>query len=515
MPHVIAQGCCNDASCVAVCPVQCIRPRPGDPNFTTTEQLYIDPSSCIDCGACAHVCPTETIFHDAALPPTLDLFRQLNSDYFEANPLQRRTPLPVNRRSLPPPLNGLRIAIVGTGPSGLYAAAELSEIEGVSVTLIERLPGPYGLLRSGVAPDHLRTRQVSERFDPVLSRPNVTCLFDVEVGHHTTIAEVASHHHAVLWAVGTPQGRRLGVPGEELPGVFTARELTAWYNGHPDFTQLEIPLRGPRAVVLGNGNVALDIARILTRPAHELEETAISPVALQALRASGITEVLVVGRRSHSDAAYGTAELLELASLTGVDLLAHSAETTSTADELARAAGTFGPKTALRRQTILEEATRRRRDAPRRVVMRYRLTPTRFLGVDHVAGVELTGADGVTERIDASLIVTAIGFRGVPIDGVPFDAETGTVPSRQHRVIDPGTGTVVTGLYGLGWVKRGPSGSLGTNRVDAAATIDAVMEDLQSGRLPAPRGSQEDFVHLIAERRARAINLGGRTAIDD
>ncbi|MYS49212.1 FAD-dependent oxidoreductase, partial [Streptomyces sp. SID6013] len=328
---MITQSCCNDASCVAACPVQCIRPRPGDPDFTTTEQLYIDPATCIDCGACAAECPVEAIIHHTELPDRMEEFRSINADYFTEHPLGDVTPQAVARRRLPQDKPHLRVAVVGSGPAALYAAGELSEMRRVEVTIIERLPTPYGLARFGVAPDHERTRRMTDRFAPVLRRPNVTCLFDTEAGRDVSIEELRRHHHAVIWATGAFADRPLGVPGEELEGSVSARDFVAWYNGHPDFSDHRFDLSGRRAVVIGNGNVALDIARLLAQPVTAYEQTSISPQALQALRASGVREVMIVARRGPAHAAYSTGELLALANLSEVDLLALPDETSTEA----------------------------------------------------------------------------------------------------------------------------------------------------------------------------------------
>ncbi|TWP32562.1 FAD-dependent oxidoreductase [Leekyejoonella antrihumi] len=268
MAFVITQSCCGDASCVSVCPVQCIRPRPDDPDFTTAEQLYIDPNSCIDCGACATACPVEAIYPEAELRQSGGAFRDMNADYFASHALSDVTPLPLTRHRLSRERPECRVAIVGAGASGLYAAAELSEIRGGSVTILERTPTPYGLIRSGVAPDHDRTKLMGEHFAQVLRRPNVTCLFNVEVGRDVSVDELLRHHHAVLWAAGASDDRTMNIPGEDRAGSVAAGDFISWYNGHPDFADRQFDLSGKRAVIIGNGNVALDVARVLASLFH-------------------------------------------------------------------------------------------------------------------------------------------------------------------------------------------------------------------------------------------------------
>ncbi|WP_116451740.1 FAD-dependent oxidoreductase [Blastococcus litoris] len=514
MTFVITQSCCDDASCVPVCPVQCIRPRPGDPEFTTTEQLYIDPGTCIDCGACAFACPVEAIFPEAELPPSQADFRDINADYFAAHPLQDVTPLPIERRRLPRTQPELRVAIVGAGPSALYAAAELSEIRGVTVTILERTPTPHGLVRAGVAPDHERTKLIGDRFDRVLRRPNVICLFNVEVGRHVSVAELLRHHHAVLWAAGASDDRRLGVPGEELEGSISAREFVSWYNGHPDVARRHFDLSGPRAVVIGNGNVALDVARVLARPVTAFEKTTMSDLALQALRSSRIEEVVVVGRRGQALAACSTAELFSLSRLPGVDLLADPAEVAVTDRDL-QAARSGAAGDLARRQAIIDAAAHRRPASPRRIVMRFRLTPTELTGDQAVSGIVLTRPDGTTEALETSLVIRAAGFRGRAAPGLPFDSSAGIIPNDGGRVVDPGTGHPLPGLYCTGWIKRGPTGVIGTNRADSAETVASLLRDVADHRLTEPPDGPEQLVDLLRRRQPDLVDASGWGRIDE
>ncbi len=514
MTFVITQSCCEDAACVPVCPVQCIRPRPGDADFATAEQLYIDPSSCIDCGACATACPVDAIFAEDELPSSLSEFGAINADYFKAHPLTPAEPPAVSRHHVPRSVSPMRVAVIGSGPAALYAAAELSEIPRVEVTIIERLPTPFGLIRAGVAPDHESTKRVADRLGRVLVRPNVTCLFDVEVGRDLSIAEVLEHHHAVIVATGASRPRRAGVPGEDLAGSVSAQEFVSWYNGHPDRASLPFPVTGPRAVVIGNGNVALDIARLLAQPAAAYESTAVSDGALKSLAASGIEEVAVVGRRSQAFAAYSTSELAALASLKTVDLLAEADEVAVSDDDRTVAGASSRGWALPRRYRIVAEAATRPRTHSRRIVLRYGLTPTAVLGDHHVTGVELAGPDGTTQVIEASLVVWALGFTGHPIDGLPFDADTGTVPNRAGRVTDLSTGRVVPGVYCSGWAKRGASGVIGTNRVDSAETVASLVEDFTEGRLADPPGDSSSFAALARARRPGLLDVDGWRRID-
>lgn len=503
MTFVITQGCCNDASCVAVCPVQCIRPRPGDPDFTTTEQLYIDPTICIDCGACQDVCPVGAIETEWDLPQEMEAFLQINADYFSANPIEASaldTPVP---RTLPAGRSALSVAIVGTGPAGSYAAEELSEINGVTVSVFDRLPTPFGLVRSGVAPDHANTKQITKRFAGLFSRPNVTPYLNVEIGRDVTLTELLEHHHAVIWAGGASDDRKLGVSGEDLEGCVSAREFVAWYNGHPDYADRSFDLSGSRVVVIGNGNVALDVARVLTRPVETLERTEMADHALEVLRRSAVEEVIVTARRGPEFAAYTTGELIGLHHVDGVNV-------TVLRDEVADAIWdnphtTRLVEAALDRQPKLNE---------RNLCFRFGLTPTRINGNDSVQSVSFRRADGSVEQIEACLVVRAIGYRGRAVDGLPFDEQTGTIPHLAGRVIEPRTGESVGGVYCSGWIKRGATGVIGTNRQDSAETVDSLLCDFDAGRLHEPAFDAGHLDRLIRDRQPAVVDRDGWLRID-
>ncbi len=517
MTFVITQGCCNDGACVAVCPVQCIRPRPGDPDFTTAEQLYVDPATCIDCGACLDECPVDAVHGDYDVPDHLAHYLQINADYFADHPIEQEEAMPGRtRRRLPEDRPELRVAVVGSGPAACYAAAELSEIKGVAVTVLDRLPTPFGLVRAGVAPDHPETRLVAERFRAVLSRRAVTCFFNVEVGRDVTVAELAEHHHAVVWAAGADDDRRLGIPGEDLPGSVSAREFVAWYNGHPDAADATFDLAGERVVVVGNGNVALDVARALARPASAFATTDMADHALAALEGSGVREVVVAARRGPEHAAYTLPEVLALSDLEGVDLLAEPTEVMGTrlADPT---------RLAERKLDVVREAaTRTPTEGHRAVSLRFLLTPVSIDGTDRVESVTfarnvVTTTDGVvtvqptgeTETIETSLVLRAVGYRGRAVEGLPFDLHTGTIPHASGRVLDGPGGHPLAGLYCAGWIKRGATGVIGTNRVDAIETVESLLADLAAGVLPEPSGTAEDLERLVRERRPEVVDTAG------
>ncbi|WP_328543041.1 MULTISPECIES: FAD-dependent oxidoreductase [unclassified Streptomyces] len=335
MTYAITQTCCSGATCVAVCPVNCIHPTPEERAFGSTEMLHIDPVSCIDCGACADACPVDAIFPVDTLAPAQEEYAAINAAYFEDrdrhpdsgadavedSPNFHAWGSPSFPRVLPSDLAPLRIAVVGTGPAGMYAVQDLLLHTNAEVTLIDRLPVAGGLVRYGVAPDHPATKKVGETFARFHTHHRVRMHLGLEVGADVTPQELAEHHDAVVYAVGAAADRRLSVPGEDLTGTISARTFVAWYNAHPDVAHDAIDLRAERVVVVGNGNVALDVARILLADPDALARTDIADHALKALRASSVREVVLLGRRGPDDAAYTTPELLALKHVPGLHLL--------------------------------------------------------------------------------------------------------------------------------------------------------------------------------------------------
>jgi ferredoxin--NADP+ reductase len=503
MTYVITHGCCSDGSCIPVCPVQCIRPRPGDPDFTTAEQLYIDPVTCIDCGACMDECPVNAIHSEWDVPDELSEYLEVNASYFATSPIEESSPQDPPRRRLPEDRPDLSVAIVGTGPAGCYASSALADIKGVSVTLFERLPTPFGLVRAGVAPDHDNTKQISKRFGSMLSRPNVTCYFNVEVGRDITMDEILEHHNAVIWAVGASDDRTLGIPGEDLKGSVSAREFVAWYNGHPDFAGREFDLSGERAVVIGNGNVALDVARILARPAAALARTEIADPALEQLGKSSIGEVVVTARRGPEHAAYSSGELSGLLHTDGLAVLAVREEVEHLVGSSDRAAA-----------MVLEAADRKPDGRERSVTLRFGLIPESLEGTVRVEGVMFRRPDGTRESMQATLVIRAIGYRGRVLDGLPFDGVTATVVNEAGRVIDPDTGDAVLGNYCTGWFKRGATGMIGTNKADSAETVDALLQDFASGRLSPPIRAAEELDELLRSRQPDVVDKAAWARLD-
>ncbi len=510
MSYVVTQNCCNDATCVAVCPVDCIHPTPAEREYSRTEMLYIDPQTCIDCGACADVCPVDAIVPGDSTAPDVDRYLELNADFFRRNP--RDAPAAAHVQPLPasiatagvadPPR--LRVAIVGSGPSAFYAAEELLARRDIDaeITMFERLPVAGGLVRFGVAPDHWHTKSVDRVFGRTARRAGFTFHLGVEVGRDVTLDEVSSHHHAVIHASGAPGDRRLGITGEDLPGSHSAREFVAWYNGHPEHVGRKFDLSGKRAVVVGNGNVALDVARILVSDIETLRRTDIADHALTALADSEIEEVVVLGRRGPEHAACTTPELMALGSLPGIDVIVDGAVTA-------------GPE-ASAKMLLLEEYSRREPvPGHKRIVLRFDATPQEMVGTDRVRALVTTGTDsGRRTEIDCGLVLRAVGYRGLPIDGLPFDPVSATVVNIEGRVVDPATGSSSPGQYVAGWIKRGATGVIGTNRWCAVETVGSLLDDFRHGRLPDPAGDGTDLAALVRERCPEAMDGADWRAID-
>jgi ferredoxin--NADP+ reductase len=401
----------------------------------------------------------------------------------------------------------IRIAVIGSGPAGFYAAGHLLKDSSgrIDVDMLERLPTPWGLVRSGVAPDHPKIKSVTRVYEKTAQHPRFRFFGNITLGEHVSREELLAHYHAIVYATGSPVDRPLGIPGEELHGSHAATEFVGWYNGHPDHTDLEIDLTtgsaggapAERAVVIGNGNVALDVARMLVLGIDELTPTDTADHALEVLARSRVSEVVVVGRRGPAQAAFTNPELLELGELSDADVIVDAAE-------LDRAlavhdADAEADITSRRNVEILRSyAEREPFGRPKRVVLRFLLSPSALipddrgrLGAVELVRNELVPAPGgglraqptdERETIAAGLAFRAIGYRGIPLPGVPFDERSGVIPNDGGRVLDPATGTPLPGEYVVGWIKRGPSGVIGTNKKDAQETVDAILADLADGR---------------------------------
>jgi ferredoxin/flavodoxin---NADP+ reductase len=435
----------------------------------------------------------------------------------------------------------IRIAVIGSGPAGFYAAGHLLKDSSgrIEVDMLERLPTPWGLVRSGVAPDHPKIKSVTRVYEKTAAHPRFRFFGNITFGEHVSREELLAHYHAIVYATGSPLDRPLGIPGEDLPGSHAATEFVGWYNGHPDHTNLEIDLTtgsagaapAERAVVIGNGNVALDVARMLVLAPAELAPTDTADHALEVLARSRVSEVVIVGRRGPAQAAFTNPELLELGELSDADVIVDSAE-------LERALAVADPDaeadiTSRRNVEILRSyAERPPAGRPKRVVLRFLLSPSALLpGEDGRLGAvelvrnELVPAPGgglraqATEKretIPAVLAFRAIGYRGIPLPGVPFEERSGVIPHEGGRVLDPATGSPLPGEYVVGWIKRGPSGVIGTNKKDAQETVDAILADLEDpSRALHPDSPDAEAVEaMLRARRPELITYAGWSEID-
>ncbi|MDI5973751.1 FAD-dependent oxidoreductase [Streptomyces sp. SL13] len=484
MAYAITQTCCTDASCIAVCPVNCIHPAPGEPDFGTTEVLYIDPRTCIDCGACADACPVDAVSPVDVLSGADAVYAERGARYYAGRTADPVWSAPLIPRSLPAGTPAPRVAVVGTGPAACYAVQALLHATDAEVTMIDRLPVPGGLVRFGVAPDHISTKRIGESFAALLRHPRVRVHLGVEVGVDLGHADLARHHHAVVYAVGAAAARPLGIPGEDLPGSLSATRFVAWYNDHPEVPGGLVDLSDVRrAVVVGNGNVALDTVRVLAGGPDRLAGTGIAGHALAALRSGAVREVVVLGRRGPQDAAYTWPELHALKHLPGVRLVV--ADTPGTRAAISSAAP--DDHAALLSDVPIEAVDLAAPPPPgRRIVLNFFSSPVEVLGNGRMSALRTT-----TGPVDAQLLIGAIGYRGTPLPDLPFDSATATVPHERGRVAQ------LPGTYVVGWIKRGPSGGIGANRLCAQETVDTLLDDAAAGRLPTPPATARDFARLI------------------
>jgi ferredoxin/flavodoxin---NADP+ reductase len=424
------------------------------------------------------------------------------------------------------PASPLRVAVVGSGPAGFYAAgALLSADTPVEVDMIERLPTPWGLVRLGVAPDHPNIKAVSRAFEKIAAQPGFRFLGNVEVGRDLRHEELAAAYDAVIYAVGAQTDRRMGIPGEDLAGSWPATAFVAWYNGHPDFQDVPFDLDVDRVVVVGNGNVAVDVARMLALAHEELAPTDTSDAAIAAIAASPIREIVMVGRRGPVQAAFTNPELKELGELAAADVIVDPADLEL--DE-ASEAQLADDTNAQRNLTVLREyAAREPEGKARRVVLRFLASPVALLGEQRVEAVELVRnrlehdesgriaavATDERETLPAGLVLRSVGYRGVAIEGVPFDASRGTIRNENGRVLDE-SGAHVPGLYCTGWIKRGPSGIIGTNKKDANETVALLLEDVAAGTLAPAGHTAAEVEALLDDRGVERVEYAGWSAID-
>lgn len=412
----------------------------------------------------------------------------------------------------------LRIAVIGSGPAGVYAAGALASSGDVAVDVLDRLPSPFGLVRYGVAPDHPKIQSISLALEKVLEHPAVRFLGNVEVGTHIDIGDLHRHYDGVIFAQGASVDRRLGIPGEDLPGSSSATEFVAWYCGHPDAPPDQFSLDASSVAVIGMGNVALDVARMLAKSSEELRSTDLPDHVLTALDASRVAEIHLIGRRGPAQAKFTTKELREMGELANADVLVDPAEL-----ELDDASSRLVADSAVLRrnlEVLTEWASRVPDGRPRRVHLHFLQRPDSVLGDDRVTGLvlETTRLDehgnahgtGVTTSLEAQLILRSVGYRGLPVVGMPFDSAAGVIPNVAGRVLRDDV--VASGEYVAGWIKRGPTGVIGTNKHDANETVASLLADAPQ-LPPAPVRDPDAILALLRDRGADVVTWEGWRAI--
>jgi ferredoxin--NADP+ reductase len=413
----------------------------------------------------------------------------------------------------------LRVAIIGSGPTGFYAADHLLRQQGVvvEVDMFDRLPTPYGLVRLGVAPDHQKIKSVTAAFDKTASHPRFRFFGWVELGKDVTVADLREHYDQILYSTGAQTDRRMGIPGEDLRGSHPATEFVAWYNGHPDYRDYRFDLSAERVAVVGVGNVAVDVARILCRTPEELATTDVADYALEALRGSRVREVHLLGRRGPAQAAFTNPEIKELGELAGADVIVRPEE--AALDPLSRAALERTPERTTRKKVeILHSyASRPPSGKPRRLDIRFLVSPVELTGdaEGRVRSMRLvrnelyaTGAGTLQPRatnefedVPVDLVFRSVGYKGVPLPGVPFNEKWGVILNDKGRVLDPETRQPLPGEYTAGWIKRGPTGVIGTNKPDAAETVACMLEDLAAGRVLTPARPESAAIEELVRQR--------------
>ncbi len=413
----------------------------------------------------------------------------------------------------------LRVAVVGSGPAGVYAAQALVRHGDVAVDVLDRLPAPYGLVRYGVAPDHEDIKSISATLRKVLEEPAVRFLGNVAVGREVTFEELHRHYDAIIVAAGAAVDRRMGIPGEDLPGSFSATEFVAWYSGHPDAPIDYFTLTARSVAVIGVGNVAIDVTRILAKTADDLRSTDLPDHVLQVLEASVVEDIHLIGRRGPVQAKFTTRELRELGELAGADVLVDPDELQLDEDSSARLEKEAVPRRNLK--VLQEWAERPLLGRPRRVHVRFLLRPVEVLGETRVTGVRLerTQLDGTgnatptgeISTLDAQMVLRSVGYRGSALPGLPFDDAAGVIPNSAGRVLRDGG--VAPGEYVAGWIKRGPTGVIGTNKRDATETVTSLLEDAPQ-LPPAPVRDPDAVLQLLAERGVSVVTWAGWGAIE-
>lgn len=419
----------------------------------------------------------------------------------------------------------IQIAIVGSGPSGFYAAEALLRSDlPITVDLYERLPTPYGLVRSGVAPDHQKLKQSIKVFERIVRHPQLNYLGHVEVGRDVSVGELRNAYHAVIFANGAQQDRRMGIPGEDLKGSHTATEFVGWYNGHPDFRNRVFDLTQEHVAIVGQGNVAADVCRILTRSVDELRTSDIAEHALDALAESRVREIFIIGRRGPAQAKFTTKELRELTALPGAVATVDSSQLELSENCQAELASHLSATAQKNMEVFRGIAANASSQAGRRIHFRFFASPVAIRGDDAVQGLrvchnrmsgepfaQVAEPNGAQEDLPCGLVFRSIGYKGSAIPELPFDEHKGIVPNRDGRVV--GDEGPLPGLYVTGWIKRGANGIIGTNRADSLQTVESLLQDLGSLRSKTAHG-RSSIQPLLAARGKAIVGMDEWFGID-
>lgn len=411
----------------------------------------------------------------------------------------------------------LRVAIIGSGPSGFYAADHLLKQKTltVQIDMFERLPTPFGLVRGGVAPDHQKIKSVTKVYDKIASNASFRFYGHVNFGTDITHDDLVNHYHAIIYAVGAQTDRELGIPGENLPGSHAATEFVGWYNGHPDYRDLQFDLTQEKVAVIGVGNVAMDVARILVRTTDELIQTDIADYALDALAESNVKEVYVLGRRGAAQAAFTNPEIKELGEMEAAEVIVGKNEVLL--DEHSAGFIASGEdRTATGNVQILTlYSDKEPQGKPRRIIFRFLVSPVEIIGKDRVEAIKIVHnvllkkddgslaakATDKEEIIPVGLVFRSVGYKGVSLPGVPFYEKWGIIPNEKGRVLTAMGGEPVIGDYAVGWIKRGPSGIIGTNKPDSVETVEMLLADMRNGSLLSPSAPGREAVESLLRLR--------------